>query len=52
MGTVVWEGAIEDAGYEEGLLKWVGFEKGHEQGKKTRHAVKIVKTRPGRAKLM
>lgn len=47
MGTVVWEGAIEEAGYEVGLLKWVRFEEGHEQGKRTRHAVKMI--RPGQA---
>lgn len=33
MGTVVWEGVIEEAGYEVGLLKWVGFEEGHERGR-------------------
>lgn len=47
MGTVVWKGAVEEAGYEVGI----GFEEekldlGMERAKRTGHAMRAV--RPGR----
>lgn len=56
MGTVFWECAIKEAGYELGLSKWVGFEEeknrfgawmaGRQGGVRTRHAAGTVRSGP------